>query len=192
VVETSDFKHRLQNQIVLVALSLQRVEDAARRLLKRLGVDTGQFDKALRSSAAIQLTKRLANSWKHGLGGQQKNATFLNGVLVVRRADGFRDASGEERVDVLGMMVTDPATGASPSSTLFPLVVREWSVLLKEIVPEAQLWAERLFPEPKGPRVEFPQGVKAAVPVGATVTFTLPEKLRAAFAAEAKRRGDSA
>jgi hypothetical protein len=189
VVGRSDFIHRLQNQIVLVALSLQRLEDAARRLLKRLGADTGQFEKALRSSAPIQLTKRLANSWKHGLGGQQNNATLLNGVLVAQRADRFRDASGEECIDVLGMMVTDPAVGASPSSTLFSLVVREWGVLLKEIVPEAQSWAERLFPEPKGPRVGIPQGVKAVVPEGATVSFALPEKLRAEFAGEAKRRG---
>jgi hypothetical protein len=192
VVETPIFRHRFQNRILLVALSLQRLEDATRRLLKRLGQDTGSFDKALRSSVSIRVTARLANSWKHGLGGQHKNATFLNGMLVVHRADGFRDASGQERVHVLGMLITDASEGAFASSTLLSSAVRQWGALLQPILPEAPAWAERVFPEPQGPVVELPQGVKAVVPERATVVFALPEELRAEMAAEAKRRGDSA
>src|SRR5438874_2140552 len=115
VVQTAVFRHRLQNRILLVALSLQRLEDASRRLLKRLNHDTRSFDEALRSSIPIRVTGRLANSWKHGLGGQHGNATFLNGVLAVHRADGFPDASAQERVHVLGMLVTAAVDGALAS-----------------------------------------------------------------------------
>ena len=192
VVESPAFLQQLQNRILLVALSLQRIEGAARRLLKRLGEGTGQFEKALRSSVPIQLTNRLANSWKHGLGGQQNNATLLNGVFYVRRGDGFKDASGEERVHVLGMLVTDAIAGVSPSGTLFSLASRAWGAILQEFVPESPSWAARLFPEPEGLRIEFPHGVKPVVPVGATLVFPLPDKLRVDFTAEAKRRGASA
>ena len=40
--------------------------------------------------------------------------------------------------------------------------------------------------------VELPQGVKALVPLGATVVSALPDQLQKAMTAEAKRRGDSA
>jgi hypothetical protein len=192
VVQTPVFRHRLQNRILLVTLSLQRLEDASRRLLKRLGHDTRSFDKALRSSVPIRVAGRLANSWKHGLGGQHRNATVLNGVLAVHRSDGFLDTSGQERVHVLGMLVTDAADGAFASSTLLSHAVRQWGSLPQPVLPDAPAWAERVFPEPKGPVVELPQGVKAVVPLGATVVSTLPDQLRATMTAEAKRRGDFA
>jgi hypothetical protein len=191
VVETPVFRHLLQNRILLVALSLQRLEGAARRLLKRLGQDTRPFDVALRSSIPVRVAGRLANSWKHGLGGQQKNTTLLNGLLVVHRADGARDASGQERVHVLGMLITDATDGTFASSTLLSLAVRQWGAILGPILPSAPARAERVFPEPRGPVVELPQGVKAVVPEGATVLLDLPEELRAEMTLEAKRRGDS-
>jgi hypothetical protein len=192
VVDTPVFRHRLQNRILLVALSLQRLEDATRRLLKRLSQDTQSFDRSLRSSIPIRVTSRLANSWKHGLGGQNRNATFLNAVLTVHRADGFPDADGQERVHVLGMLVTDAADGAFPSSTLLSFAVRHWGTLLQPVLSDAPAWAERVFPEPKGSVVELPQGVKAVVPLGATVVSALPDQLQKAMTTEAKRRGDSA
>ncbi len=192
VIETPVFRHRLQNRILMVALSLQRLEDAARRLLKRLGHDTRPFDKALRSSIPIRVTSRLANSWKHGLGGQHGNATFLSGVLAVRRADGFLDASGQERVHVLGMLVTDATDGAFASGTLLSAAVRQWGALLQPVLSDAPAWAERVFAVPKGPVVELPQGVKAVVPLGATVVFALPDQVQEAMTEEAKRRGHSA
>lgn len=192
VVETPVYRHRLQNRILLVVLSLQRLEDAARRLLKRLGRDTRSFDKTLRSSIPIRVTGRLANSWKHGLGGQRRNATVLNGVLAVHRDDGYRDAAGQERVNVLGMLVTDATDGAFASSTLLSAAVRQWGSLLQPVLSEAPAWAERVFPEPRGPVVELPQGVKAVVPLGATVVFALPGEIQAEMTAEARRRGESA
>ena len=175
VIETPVFRHRLQNKILMVALSLQRLEDAGRRLLKRLGQDTRPFDKMLRSSVPIRVVSRLANSWKHGLGGQHGNATFLNGVLAVRRDDGFLDSAGQERVHVLGMLITDALDGAFASDTLLSVAVRHWGALLHPILPDARAWAERVVPPPKGPVVEVPHGVKADVPLGATVVFQLPD-----------------
>jgi hypothetical protein len=87
---------------------------------------------------------------------------------AVHRGDGFRDASGQERVHVLGMLVTDAVEGAFASSTLLSSAVRQWGALLQPVLSEAPAWAERIFPEPKGPVVELPQGVKAVVPLGAT------------------------
>ena len=192
VVETPVFRHRLQNRVLMVAVSLQRLEDGARRLLKRLGQDTRSFEKALRSSIPIRVTRRLANSWKHGLGGQHGNATCLNGVLFVRRADGFLDASGHERVHVLGMLVADANDGAFASSTLLSSAVQQWGALLQPFLSDAPAWAERVFPAPKGPIVALPQGVKAIVPLGATVVFALPDQVQQTMTAEAKSRADSA
>ncbi len=192
VIETPVFRHRLQNKILMIALSLQRLEDAARRLLKRVGHDTRPFDRTLRSSVPIRVVSRLANSWKHGLGGQRGNATFLNGVLAVRRNDGFRDAADQERVHVVGMLVTDALDGAFASDTLVSAAVQQWAALLQPIFSDAPAWAERVVPPPQGPVVQVPQGVKADVPLGATVVFELPHRLQKTMTDEAKRRGQSA
>jgi hypothetical protein len=82
------FQHRVANRILIAALALQRLEDAARRLLKRLGQDMNAFQTLLASSISIRVTSRLANSLKHGLGGRHKNSTILNGLLTVHRNDG--------------------------------------------------------------------------------------------------------
>ena len=192
VVKTPLFRHRLQNRILMAALTLQRLEAAAKRLAKRLGHDTQSFNRALGSSVPIQVTSRLANSWKHGLGGQNKNATFLNGVLAVARLDAPRDAASDERLVVLGMLIADSTGGAFASGTLLFSAVRQWGALLQPFLPDEPAWAERVFPEPKGPIVNIPQGVHAAVPPGATAVFAIPEELSAEMAKEAKRRGDSA
>src|SRR5687767_3760621 len=97
LIETLPFITQLQKNIVMVALSLQRIEDAARRLIKRLNVDLNAHDERALASLPIQVTGRLANSWKHGLGGQKAEATVLNGVLSVRRHDGYPDSSGRHR-----------------------------------------------------------------------------------------------
>jgi hypothetical protein len=168
------------------------LEDATRRLLKRLGQDINSFETLLAASLAIRVTSRLVNSWKHGLGGQRKNATILNGVLTVHRNDGWRDEQGEERVHVLGMMVTDAVEGAFSSNDLFVQCVRDWGALLEPLVPEAKPWVERVVPGPKGAVVKVSAGTKPVVPLGATVVFDIPEQLRNLLAAEAKNRSESA
>jgi hypothetical protein len=97
-----------------------------------------------------------------------------------------------KRVHVLGMLITDSTDGAFASSTLLSSAVHQWGALLQPIVADASEWAQRVFPEPKGPFIELPRGVKALVPEGATLVAALPEELRARMTAEAKNRGESA
>ena len=191
-VNAQPFQQKLQNRIVTTALALQRLEDATRRLLKRLGQDVKAFENSLASSVSIRVTGRLANSWKHGLGGQRKNATLLNGVLSVHRNDGWKDEAGAERVHVLGMMITDATEGAFSSQDLLAQCVKDWGTLLEPVVPAARDWVKRVAPTPSGPVVKAIPNLKPAVPLCATVVFKIPDEFRDLLASEAKRRSESA
>lgn len=191
-LENAQFSHDFQNSTLMVALSLQRLEDASRRLIKRLRHDTKSFDKSLQSSIPILVTGRLANSWKHGLGGQQMNATVLNGIASIRRGDGYRDESGQERVRVIGMMVADSEYGTFVSTQLFELAVRHWALLLRPVVPTASEWAARILPHVKGSVIDITRHTQASVPLGATMFVELPGDLQSLLKDDAKKRGEYA
>lgn len=189
-VATSDhYLHQATNRVQMVALALQRIESSSRRLLKRLGVDVLDV---LTASQAIRVNGRLADTWKHGLGGQAGNATMLNGFIRVHRHDGYRTAAGKERVHVVGMIVVDAIEGSFASNNLFETCVRDWVKLLQPILDEAKGWGDRAAPTPGGPIVALPSDVGHVVPLGATVLFAIPKELAAMLKAEAKRRSASA
>lgn len=189
-VATSDqYLHKATNRVQMVALALQRIEGSSRRLLKRLGIDT---TNVLAASQAIRVNSRLANAWKHGMGGQAGNATMLNGFIRVRRADGYLTETGKERVHVVGMIVVDAVEGAFASNTLFETCIRDWVQLLQPILNEAHGWGDRAAPMPPGPAVALPTNVRSVVPLGATIRFTIPTELEAALKAEAQHRSTSA
>jgi hypothetical protein len=173
----------------MVALALQRIEGSSQRFLKRIGIDATD---ALKASQAIRVNSSLANSWKHGLGGRARNATMLNGFVIVHRDDGYRTEAGKERVYVVGMMVVDAIEGSFASNNLFETCVRDWVQLLKPILPDAQGWGDRAAPMPRGPIVAPPSNVGSVVPLGATVRFAIPKELAATLKAEAQRRSASA
>jgi hypothetical protein len=191
-IETKEFQAQLQNATVMVALSIQRLEDASRRLSKRLGQDVQALNKLVRSSIPIQVTNRLANSWKHGLGGQNSNATILNGIVRVNRADGYRDPSGKERVHVAGMLIADAKYGTFVSVTLFQYATAHWATILKPIDATSSEWLAQMFPKPRGPVVDISNQSTPVVPVGSAVTLELPKHLRAMMQKDAKKRGDAA
>lgn len=186
--ETSEYRRLTELRTQLVALALQRVEGAASRFVKRLDVNpTSQ----VAASQAIRVNARLANSWKHGLGGQVGNETVLNGLLVVHSSSGFRTSDGEERVHVLGMAIADGKEGVFGSCSLFEACIRDWATLLAPVLPEAVGWAERAAPLPLS-TVLLPANVHATVPLGATVRLAFPPEIVDQLMAESKRRRTSA
>jgi hypothetical protein len=189
LVSSSDYRDRAVNRVQMASLALQRIEGSVQRLVKRLAIEPIDVFGA---SQAIRVSNRLANSWKHGLGGQAKNATIVDGFILVRRGDGYRNEAGEERVHVVGMTVVDATEGPFSSHNLFETCVRDWSILLADVVPEVADWRERVAPHPKGPSIDLPSAVGAVVPLGSTIRFALPEDLVSQLKAEAKRRGASA
>jgi hypothetical protein len=189
VAASEEYLQQATNRVLMVALALQRIEGSSRRLLKRLGIDPTDV---LKASQAIRVNSRLANAWKHGLGGQAKNSTILNGVIRVHRADGYRTEAGKERVHVVGMIVVDAIEGSFASNCLFETCVRDWVSLLQPILSEAQNWGDRVAPMPRGPIVGLSGDVKSVVPLDATVSFAIPGELAAKLKAEALRRAASA
>ncbi|MFM9995949.1 MAG: hypothetical protein ACKVU4_09120 [Phycisphaerales bacterium] len=192
VADSEEFRLHLENRIMLAAVTLQRLKDRAKRLLKRLGQDTVSFENSLSASLAIRVADRLSDAWKHGLGGQQRNATILNGVLKVHRADGYRDSEGRERVMVYGMMVCDAADCAFHSSDLLRAAVRDWAAILQAWVPEARSWAERIHPSHNRPVHLLSPASMNTTPPGSIVTVPLPASFVSIMKREAANRAESA
>ena len=190
--DSEGFRLQLENRIMLSAVTLQRLKDRVKRLLRRLSEDPRTLEHSLNASLAIRVTDRLSDTWKHGLGGQQRNATILNGVLRVHRADGYRDSEGRERVMVYGMMVCDATEGAFHSSDLLRAAVRDWAAILLAWVPEAQSWAERIDPSDNRPVRPLSPASMNMVPLGSIVTVPLPASFVSTMKREAGRRAASA
>ena len=191
-IETQSFKAQFASNTLMVALSLHRLEGATRRLLKRSALDVEAFNQALRSSIPIQITGRLANTWKHGLGGQNANATVLNGVARVDRADGYKDEQGRERALVVGMLVADAKYGTFVSMSVFQGAIEQWAAILAPLNVDSTSWHERLLPKPKGPVVHVHRNASTVVPPGSTVLVELPTELMASLQEDAKNRSNAA
>ncbi len=189
IVSSLDYRDRAINCVQMASLALQRIEGAVQRLVKRLGI--APID-VFGVSQSIRVNSRLANSWKHGLGGQARNATIVDGFLQVRRDVGYRNEAGEERVHVVGMIIVDETEGPFSSHNLFQTCVRDWSILLGAIVPEVASWRERAAPHPQGALIDLPNAVGGIVPLGSTIRFALPEDLVSQLKAKARRRSESA
>lgn len=185
-----DFILALRRRLTHIALSIQRLEDLSRRLLKRLGADKAPLNAQMASSQEIRLVSRLANTWKHGPGGRQKNSAMLNGVIQIRRQDGFKDDQGRERVLILGMMVADADYPVIASNDLFGSAMLQWIELLTPFMPDLEQWAERFVPTHKGPKHDLPHNRPVSVPKGTLLKAEISEDLDRGLRSEAIRRRD--
>ena len=186
--KTGAFRYKLQNRILTAALLLTHLEDAARRLAKRLGVSPADVSQP--KSVALQILRRLSNSWKHGLGGKQADGAVLNGILMVQRRESANAArpAPDATVHVVGMMVGDSQEGACPSSNVIDNAIKYWGALLAIWVPEAADWANRCVLKPKGPVIQLKSDGANAAPAGATVVMEVSPELSDKFSKDVKRR----
>ena len=188
--QTEAFQNRLQNRILTVALFLTHLEDVARRLVRRLGYDPAEVSRSVEASIALKILRRLANSWKHGLGGKRSDGAVLNGMLMVQRRRGSDHAELEPNatVHVLGMLVADSNNGACPSSTVIEIAIRHWGTILSSRIPEATDWASRCVPNAKSPDIQLKSDGANVVPLGSTVVAKLPAEIIETFSKETRRR----
>jgi hypothetical protein len=188
--QTGAFQNRLQNRILSVALLLTHLEDATRRLVRRLGYNPAEVSRSVETSLALKTLHRLANSWKHGLGGKRSDGAVLNGILMVQRRSGSDHAVPEPdaTVHALGMLVADSDNGACPSSTVIEIAIRHWGTILSAWIPEATDWASRCVPNAKSPDIQLKSDDANVVPPGSTVVAELPAEIIETFLKETRRR----
>jgi hypothetical protein len=162
-----------------------------RRLAKRSGVESSTIDQCFGSSQALRALTNLANSGKHGLGGRAKNASVLNGFVVVQRQS-KENNEPDDTVHLVGMLVADAKEGTFPSGTILNAVIRQWGLWLQMLLNISSDWSIRCSPDPSAPVVMLKQGEHATIPAATVVVVELPAVLLEQFREDAKQRGQSA
>ena len=140
-----------QNRAMTAFLHLYHLRDDARRLASRLGLDPVIVERFTEGSLPVQVCIRAGDTWKHGLGGRNRNATITNGLLLVIKYPPGTVHTPESDALVIGAHVVDVDHGSFSSDVIITDAIHDWIRLLAsdlnlDLASEVDGWLPRRPP----------------------------------------------
>jgi hypothetical protein len=179
-----------QNRVKTAFLLLYHLRDDALRLARRLGIDVAVVHRFIKDSLPIQLCIRAGDTWKHGLGGESRNATITNGLLLVIKYRPGTVPTPDSDARVIGAHVVDADHGSFSSDVIITDAIHDWIRLLAtdlnlDLASEVAGWLPR---RPPSDAIVIPPGEHPSVPEGSYLVIPLPQEATAPFAEDLRRR----
>lgn len=181
---------RYQNRVMTAFLLLYHLRDDARRLARRLGVDPVIVERFAEGSLPVQVCIRAGDTWKHGLGGQSRNATIMNGLILIVKTPKGTAMTPESEALVNGAHVIDVDHGTFNSDVIITDALHDWIRLLAselslDLTSEVEGWLPR---RPPPDAIVIPRGEHVEVPEGSYLVIPLPQEDAAPFVQDLRRR----
>jgi hypothetical protein len=119
-----------RNRVALLLLNLYHLRDDARGLARRRGLDQASVDSFCDSSAAISLSIKAGDTYKHGIGGRTGNNTVIEYEVVICRQDGHEPRPTDPVVNVVKLII-DENGEPHQSDVLAVEALRDWLQFLE-------------------------------------------------------------
>ncbi len=120
-----------RNRIALLLLNLYHLRDDARGLARRKGLDQASVDGFCNNSAAISLSIKAGDTYKHGIGGRAGNNTVIEYEAVICRQDGNEPRPTDPVVNVV-LLIIDENGEPHQSDALAVEALRDWLQFLEQ------------------------------------------------------------
>lgn len=176
------------NRLAAVLIGINHLKDDVKRLAKNVGSPTKDVEPFCKSSDPITLCAKAAETYKHGLGGRASNNTVIKEMVVIKSPQGI-EPSDESETAIAGALIVDESGDSYDANIVCRNALIAWITYIKDQFQiDFTEWLNRAAPEPKGPRVTLPTGVKGVVSQGAVIDIPLPKSIRTAIKTESQTR----
>jgi len=166
---------RYQNRVMTTLLLLYHLRDDVRRLSRAAGIERKHIEDFVSNSEAITLCIRAGDTWKHGLGGRENNATIGNGLIKVYKTTPGCAPRPESDAIVEGLPIVDADHGVRSSTSVVNAAIQEWGQFLNATfgIQLPQALQERVVRSSTSP-ILLKQDAVTVVPPGSVVAAPFP------------------
>lgn len=172
-------------------LLLYHLKDDVKKLARKRRLPKTAIDEFANQSLWVKLCIRAGDTHKHGLGGRSRNATLASGFIYAVKVTPDEKPSSDSEAIVIGMIVSDADLGTFHSQKILEGALRDWAEFLNaKFGIDISALVSRCFPASEGPTLKVKPDEHPSVPLGATLIFELPEKIRDLAQQNSARRRD--